>query len=104
MANKKNKIESIQNLDLESKQILLQNIKSEKDASIDDYDLTFYNPVDENVQLVENGVNVAVTIQNLQQYIDLVVYSTFDESVQQQIKAFTKGLNSIIPLTYLKSF
>lgn len=62
MANKKHKIDSVDNLDEETKQILYSNIKSHSDASIDDFDLSFYNPVDEHVELVENGCNVAVNI------------------------------------------
>lgn len=49
MANKKHKIDSVENLDAETKEILYSNIKSQQDASVDDFDLTFYNPVDENV-------------------------------------------------------
>jgi hypothetical protein len=44
--------------------------------------LYFYDPADEEVELVKDGKTTPVTLQNLQEYIDLVLDSTFNESVR----------------------
>lgn len=45
-----------------------------------------------------------MTLDNLQQYIDLVLDSTFNESIRLQITAFKKGFNSVMPIENLKIF
>lgn len=75
-----------------------------KGASIEDYDLSFYNPADECVELVKEGQNIKVTLANLQNYIDLVLDSTFNESIRLQIQAFKKGFTQIMPIENLKIF
>lgn len=53
----------------------------------------FYDPADEHIELVKDGKTTPVTLHNLQEYIDLVLDSTFNESVRLQIAAFKKGFN-----------
>lgn len=57
-------------------------VKSSKGARIEDYDLYFYDPTDEEIELIKDGKVTQVTLQNLQEYIDLVLDSTFNESVR----------------------
>mmetsp|Transcript_84127 Transcript_84127/g.116235 ORF Transcript_84127/g.116235 Transcript_84127/m.116235 type:complete len:90 (-) Transcript_84127:394-663(-) len=45
-----------------------------------------------------------VTIDNLQNYIDLSLHFFFEETIKMQIKAFKKGFNSIFSIDTLKSF
>ena len=71
MANKKQEIDKEQDSELRSR--LYLTVKSSKDASIDDYDLSFYNPSDETVELVKDGLNIKVTLDNLQSYIEMVL-------------------------------
>ena len=80
MANKKQEIDNEQDPELRSR--LYLTVKSSKDASIEDYDLSFYNPSDETVELVKDGLNIKVTLDNLQSYIDMVLDSTFNESIR----------------------
>ncbi len=51
-----------------------------------------------------NGKTVDVTIENLQEYIDLVMDFTFHETLKLQLKAFKKGFNSIFPIDSLRTF
>jgi len=44
--------------------------------------LYFYDPSDEQIDLVKDGRSIEVTLHNLQEYIDLVLDSTFNESVR----------------------
>jgi hypothetical protein len=55
--------------------------------------LTFYNPADDTIELVRDGHSISVTLENLQHYIDLVIDSTFNESIRLQIEAFKKGFS-----------
>ena len=41
----------------------------------------FYLPGHENIELVQDGSNIVVTLDNVQEYIDLVLHSTFYECV-----------------------
>lgn len=102
MANKKQEIDQEQDSELRSR--LYLTVKSSKDASIEDYDLSFYNPSDETVELVKDGLNIKVTLDNLQSYIEMVLDSTFNESIRLQIQAFRKGFNMILGVENLRIF
>lgn len=41
----------------------------------------FYDPSNENIELIKDGKTVAVDLGNLQHYIDLVLDSVFNSSV-----------------------
>jgi len=43
--------------------------------------LYFYDPSNENIELIKDGKTVAVELGNLQYYIDLVLDSIFNSSV-----------------------
>ena len=64
----------------------------------------FYDPADEQIELVKDGKTTSVTLHNLQEYIDLVLDSTFNESVRLQIAAFKKGFNQVMPVETLRIF
>ena len=40
----------------------------------------------------------------MQEYIDLVLHSTFYECINLQLQAFKKGFNSILPLDSIRTF
>jgi len=54
--------------------------------------------------LVKDGKTTQVTLHNLQEYIDLVLDSTFNESVRLQMAAFKKGFNQVMPVETLRIF
>lgn len=92
MANQKSLIDSEEEgLSEEEKMKKYEEIVSSKKHRLEDYGLKFYNPSDESVELVKDGQDTDVTIHNLQHYIDLVLDSTFKDSIQMQLKAFRKG-------------
>ena len=66
--------------------------------------MTFYNPCNEKIELVPDGNNVSVTLENLQEYIDLVLDSIFNESIRYQIDSFRKGFSSVMSVDVLQSF
>ncbi|CAF4233634.1 unnamed protein product, partial [Rotaria sp. Silwood2] len=58
----------------------------------------------ENIELKKGGKDCLVTIENLDQYINLIVYWTLVEGVRRQFESFRDGFNSIFPIQHLKCF
>jgi len=53
---------------------------------------------------VKDGKEIPVTMDNLQNYIDLCLHFTFEETVKMQLKAFKKGFNQILSVESLRPF
>jgi E3 ubiquitin-protein ligase TRIP12 len=51
-------------------------------------DLAFYSPCNPEIELVKGGNDIQVTVDNLQEYIDLVVHNIFYDTINLQIDAF----------------
>ena len=51
-----------------------------------------------------NGSQEEVNLENLQEYIDLVMHYLFHETIKIQVQAFRKGFNSVFPVETLNSF
>jgi len=45
-----------------------------------------------------------VTIDNVQDFIDLVLHSTFYDCINLQLQSFKKGFNSVLPLDSIRTF
>ncbi|UJR37286.1 hypothetical protein I4U23_029995 [Adineta vaga] len=73
-------------------------------CKIDDLSLVFTLPGHSNIELKKGGKDCLVTIQNLDQYINLVVYWTLVEGVRRQFESFRDGFNSIFSIHHLKCF
>ncbi|CAF0889005.1 unnamed protein product [Adineta steineri] len=73
-------------------------------CKIDDLALVFTLPGYPNIELKKGGRDCLVTIQNLDQYVNLVVYWTLVEGVRRQFESFRDGFNSIFPIHHLKCF
>jgi len=58
----------------------------------------------ESIELVPDGANLQVTLDNLQEYIDLVLHAVFHETVNLQLQAFKKGFNAVLPIESLRPF
>lgn len=57
-----------------------------------------------NIELRKGGKEIAVTLNNLGNYIDLVSYWSLVEGVSKQMEAFKDGFNSVFDLSHLKLF
>ena len=73
-------------------------------CKIDDLALVFTLPGHPNIELKKGGKDCLVTITNLDQYVNLVVYWTLVEGVRRQFESFRDGFNSIFPIHHLKCF
>jgi len=61
-------------------------------------------PCFDHIELINNGADVNVTLENAQEYVDLVLHHTFHETVKMQLQAFKKGFNAIFPIYSLQPF
>ncbi|XP_076344228.1 E3 ubiquitin-protein ligase TRIP12-like isoform X3 [Tachypleus tridentatus] len=73
-------------------------------CTIEDLDLDFTLPGYPHIELRKGGRDIAVTIHNLEQYLQLVSHWTMTEGVKKQMEAFKEGFESVFPLSRLQIF
>ncbi|OTF76322.1 E3 ubiquitin-protein ligase TRIP12-like protein [Euroglyphus maynei] len=73
-------------------------------SSIEDLNLDFIMPGFPNIELRKGGKDMAVTLNNLENYIELVSCWSLLEGVAKQMEAFKEGFNSVFELSRLKLF
>ncbi|XP_073249496.1 apoptosis-resistant E3 ubiquitin protein ligase 1-like [Porites lutea] len=56
------------------------------------------------VELKPGGAHIPVTESNKKEYLDLLAQYRLSSSVKQEIEAFTKGLNEMVPDSLLSVF
>merc|ERR1712000_692526 len=56
------------------------------------------------IELVENGANVNVDMENVQKYIDQVLDVSLGRGVRSQVEAFQVGFSQVFSYTTLKAF
>jgi len=66
--------------------------------------MAFTLPCYDHIELIPGGKDRDVTLDNAQDFVDLVLHSTFHETVKLQVSAFKKGFNSIFPISSLAPF
>jgi E3 ubiquitin-protein ligase TRIP12 len=67
-------------------------------------DLTFTLPGDDKWELKPGGSDIFVTIENLEEYVELVCRTLLIDGVAEQLRAFKRGFNKIFPLRHLRIF
>jgi len=75
-------------------------------ANVEELGLTFSIAVGtaEEVDLIPNGRDVAVTRENLTRYLHVVANFRTNLQIQRHTAAFVQGLQCVIPLSWLKMF
>ncbi|XP_055334897.1 E3 ubiquitin-protein ligase TRIP12-like [Paramacrobiotus metropolitanus] len=73
-------------------------------TSVDDLCLHFTLPGYDDIELCRGGRDKAVSLENLEQYVNLVVYWYLREGVCRQMEAFRDAFNAIIPLKHIHLF
>lgn len=58
----------------------------------------------ESADLLPNGGNIDVTINNVEEYCDLTVNFCLQEGIAKQLQAFHRGFNEVFPLNKLTAF
>ncbi|KAJ3448961.1 e3 ubiquitin-protein ligase trip12 [Anaeramoeba flamelloides] len=72
--------------------------------NIEDLCLYFNLPGYPNIELKHNGKNILVTLENLEEYISLILDSFLKNGIKRQIESFIKGFNTIFPIDKLNIF
>ena len=74
------------------------------DARIEDLSLDFTLPGYPNIELVQGGSRIEVTIDNVGDYIKHVIDFTLGSGVQRQVDAFRAGFSQVFPFSSLRAF
>ncbi|WEW58717.1 Ubiquitin fusion degradation protein 4 [Emydomyces testavorans] len=102
-ANAKVAIESHPSLTAHEKARALQEFEVDG-AQIRDFGLDFTLPGYSNIQLLPDGENIPVTIENVDLYVDKVIDMTLGAGVRLQIDAFRSGFSQVFSYSALKAF
>lgn len=71
---------------------------------VEDLSLDFTLPGYPSIELVPDGSNVPLTIENVDQYVDLVIDMTLGSGVRRQVDAFRTGFSQVFPYSALRAF
>lgn len=72
-------------------------------TSVEDLGLDFTLP-GTNIELKRNGKDTIVTIENIQEYLKLVIQQSLIDGVSKQLQAFKEGFEQFFPLSSLQMF
>ena len=99
-AAQKEPMETSQHTSATKKPTTTKNIATE----IENLSLDFTLPGYAGIELVPDGANVAVTIDNVDSYVDKVLDMVLGSGVRRQIDAFRAGFSQVFSYTALKAF
>ncbi|KAK0617448.1 hypothetical protein B0T14DRAFT_538984 [Immersiella caudata] len=83
---------------IDTENIMVDRIK------IDDLYLDFTLPGYPEIELVPNGSQVRLTIENVELYLDKVIDITLGSGVRRQVDAFRAGFSQVFPYSALSAF
>jgi E3 ubiquitin-protein ligase TRIP12 len=75
-----------------------------ENCHIDDLGLDFTLPGYSAIELIPNGSQVSVTIDNVELYLNKVIDMTLGSGVQRQVDAFRTGFTQVFPYSALSAF
>lgn len=75
-----------------------------ENCRIDDLGLDFTLPGYSAIDLIPNGSQISVTIDNVELYLDKVIDMTLGSGVQRQVDAFRAGFTQVFPYSALSAF
>ena len=90
--------------DQETKNRHLEGIRTASGTKLDSLCFFFTLPGYDSIELVRDGKNTQLSLDNVQEYIDLVLHSLFYDCVNLQLQAFKKGFNTVLPLDSIRTF
>lgn len=71
---------------------------------IEDLGLDFTLPGYSSIDLIPNGSHLAVTMENVELYLEKVIDMTLGSGVQRQVDAFRAGFTQVFPYSALSAF
>lgn len=96
-------------IDTDSKLSAAQKVSAISAVTVDGVDigdlgLDFTLPGYETIELIPNGADVSVTIENVDLYLEKVIDMTLSTGVQRQVDAFRAGFTEVFPYSALSAF
>lgn len=82
----------------------LKQLQQFSPSEVTDLGLDFTLPGFPAAELKPNGKDIALTSENIQEYIDLIVDQTVGSGVSQQIEAFKTGFSEVFPFSAVCAF
>ncbi|KAI9718739.1 MAG: hypothetical protein M1812_003913 [Candelaria pacifica] len=73
-------------------------------ARVEDLGLDFTLPGYPHIELLPSGSNTAVTIENVDEYLQKVIDFTLGSGVRRQVNSFKAGFSQVFPFAALKAF
>lgn len=113
LVQRKLKIMQNNSLTLDAKMHQIQNLSlntSNGPILLEDLALTFtYCPSSrvfhyDSIELIENGSEIEVTIDNVEEYADLTMAFMLDKGIARQLDAFHKGFSQVFPIEKVSAF
>ncbi|XP_043269545.1 E3 ubiquitin-protein ligase HECTD1 isoform X3 [Venturia canescens] len=98
------------NIDQEDSNLLLINHPSGAQVTIEDLALTMtYSPGSkifdhEHIELLEDGADIPVTIENAREYAESTISYCLDRGIAKQMEAFRAGFSKVFPMEKLHAF
>ncbi|KAJ5665792.1 uncharacterized protein N7477_008240 [Penicillium maclennaniae] len=99
----KQSIEEDKTISAHEKSRAIQNIIVDG-ARVEDLSLDFTLPGYPAIELIPDGANVPLTIDNVDQYIERVIETTLGSGVRRQVDAFRTGFSQVFPYSALRAF
>jgi len=81
----------------------MENIVIDK-IKIDDLYLDFTLPGYPEIELIPNGSQTRLTIDNVEEYLERVIDMTLGSGVRRQVDAFRQGFSQVFPYSALSAF
>merc|ERR1719319_812862 len=107
MLNKKLTMKDLESIDPE----FYNSLVWMKDNNIEESGLDMFFSVDFEIlgeikpyELKPNGVDIRVTEENKEEYLNLVTQWRMTRGIEKQTKAFLEGFNEVVPLEWLQYF
>ena len=73
-------------------------------STIEELELDFTLPGHEHIELKLDGSKLAVNLDNLEEYLDLVVAYHLQHGVEMQLRSFKEGFDSVFLMDNLSAF
>lgn len=102
-ASEKKRVEETYRASPAKKAQALSEIRVNK-SRVEDLLLEFTMPGYSDIELIENGANVPVTIENVDNFLDRVIDMTLGSGVQRQVDAFQTGFSQVFSYAALNAF
>lgn len=103
IVHQKKQICSDKSLSEEAKKEALSQLKMDG-CSLEDIDLYYVLPGNENIELCKGGRDIQVTLDNLEEYLQLVLHWSLVEGISRQFEAFREGFEALFSLNTLQCF